>query len=135
MVLFEVERKFTETNQFYLETMYSAFLFLLYYGLFRVGELASGRHPVQARDIHQSTNKNKLLFILRSSKTHKKNSRPQRVEIEGEVNLQCAITENYYCPYLGTREYLQVRGPYTNTTDLCLFSATGHQSNQQTSGN
>ena len=121
LFLFEIERKFTENNQYYLEIMYKAFFLLLYYGLFRVGELATGRHPVQARDVHQSTNRKKLLFLLRSSKTHGRESRPQKVEIEGDPNLFAC--KNYYCPYLNTRDYLNARGCYIELTEpLFVFS-------------
>ena len=41
-----------------------------YYGLFRVGEITDSQHAVKACDVHIGVNKRKLLFILRTSKTH-----------------------------------------------------------------
>ena len=55
-----------------------------YYGLFRVGEIMLSEHMVKAIDVHVDTNKNKLLFILRSSKTHTKGNHPQIIKISGE---------------------------------------------------
>ena len=48
-----------------------------YFGLFRVGELTTGDHPVLARDVHIGINKKKMLFLLRTSKTHWKDSKPK----------------------------------------------------------
>ena len=56
-ILFEIKRIFAD--QPYLSTMYLAFFSLAYYGLFRVGELAKGDHPVLAKDVEIGTNKRK----------------------------------------------------------------------------
>ena len=64
-------------NQPYLSFLYRAMFSTTYHGLFRVGELAKGEHPVLVQDVHIAMNKNKILFILRTSKTHWKDSRPQ----------------------------------------------------------
>ena len=76
MLLFEVQRLFA--NQPYLTKMYLAFFSLAYYGLFRVGELAKGDHPVLAKDVELATNKKKMRFVLHTSKTHNKGSPPQK---------------------------------------------------------
>ena len=68
LILFEVERMYTGNSQIYLEKLYKALFIIAYYGLFRVGELTSGTHPVKARDVHVGSNKNKLLFVLYTSK-------------------------------------------------------------------
>ena len=76
MLLFELECIFA-TRPF-LGRMYKAFFLVAYYGMFRVGELASGNHPVKAKDIHIAQNKDKIMFVLYDSKhitkqcTHKK---------------------------------------------------------------
>ena len=59
----------------------------MYYGLMRVGEVSQGDHPVKARDIHAATNKDKILVILRSSKTHGKSTYPQKIKITGNTKL------------------------------------------------
>ena len=52
-----------------------------YYGLFRIGELTFSEHAVRAKDVHVGTNKKKMLFVLHSSKTHDKGSKPQLIKV------------------------------------------------------
>ena len=79
MILKKVDKLFP--GQPYLKILYQALFSTAYFGLFRVGELTKGDHPVLACDIHIGFNKRKLLFILRTSKTHGKGSKPQLVKI------------------------------------------------------
>ena len=82
MLLFELERKYSslQNQQPYLECMYKAMFCLAYYGMLRVGELTKGPHTVRAKDIHVGNNKDKIMIVLYSSKTHGKESRPQKGE-------------------------------------------------------
>ena len=115
----EVERYYEspEVNQFYLSKMFKALFVTAYYGLFRVGELTSGAHPVLARDVEVGTNKKKLRFTLRSSKTHRRNNRPQTVKISSIKHEAKPSGEQpdvfNFCPYEILREYGQLRGPIT----------------------
>ena len=68
-------------TQPYLESMYKALFVTAYFGLFRVGELTKGDHPVCAKDVHIADNKRKLMFILHTSKTHSHNHNPQIIKI------------------------------------------------------
>ena len=122
LILFEVERYFTKRNQPYLEILWRTLFLIAYHGLFRIGELATGDHPVQARDIHLAEGKDKILFILRTSKTHSTASKPQRITIEGNTNLDFRSNRNYFCPYIATREFLAARGDYEKLDDpLFIF--------------
>ena len=124
MMLFKIERMFG--TQPYLQTMFKAFLILSYYRLFWVGELASGSHPVKAKDVHIALNKNKMLFILYTSKTHGYESRPQKIKIRASESYPCnqfihstkahRITR-FFCPFQISREYLTVRGNYSCDTE------------------
>ena len=78
LLLFELEHKFLslQSPQPYLCIMYKAIMSLGYFGLLRVGELTLGPHTIKAKDIHIGANKDKILIILYSSKTHDKGSRP-----------------------------------------------------------
>ena len=82
MVLFEVERIFNngKTNQPYLEILYKAIFCLAYYGMMRVGELTLSPHVLKAKNIHIGNNKDKIMMVLYSSKTHGKESRPQHIK-------------------------------------------------------
>ena len=78
-ILFEVQRYFAKGNQYYLEVLYKAMFALCYYGLMRVGEVSNSTHVLRAKSVHLAKNKDKLLLILYSSKTHDKSSRPQKI--------------------------------------------------------
>ena len=68
LLLFEVERLMA--SQPYLEILYKAIFCLAYYGLLRVSEISSPKHGIRASDVHIAQNKNKLMFLLYSLKTH-----------------------------------------------------------------
>ena len=57
-------------------TMFCALFAMAYYGLMRIGELTAGEHQVKAKEIHMGQNRNKLLIVLHSSKTHGAESVP-----------------------------------------------------------
>ena len=78
-LLFELQCLFD--TQPYLVTLYKAYFLLSYYGLFRPGELATGSHAIKACNVHIGLNKNKMLFILYTSKSHGCKSRLQQVKI------------------------------------------------------
>ena len=109
------------SDQPYLNKLYRALFSTAYFGLFRVGEITTGSHPVLAKDVHIADNKNKILFVLRTSKTHGKNTRPQMVKITSR-RIDGTITEQEeecdpYCPYIILKEYLQIRGPFVELTE------------------
>ena len=78
MILFEVERYFggRAAPQVYLEWLYKAIFILCYYGMMRIGEVTFSQHVARAKNVHMATNKDKLLVVLYSSKTHGKRHRP-----------------------------------------------------------
>ena len=79
---------FNREGQRYLKHMYCALFATAYFGMFRVGELMSGGHPIRAVDVHIGKNKKKMLFILRSSKTHGECDKPQVVKIQNVSALK-----------------------------------------------
>ena len=62
VILFEVPRILP--CQPYLCVMYQTLFALAYYGLFRIGELTTGDHSIRGVNVHVSTNKNTILFVL-----------------------------------------------------------------------
>ena len=64
-----IPRVFGEQEQIYLTYLYRAMLVTAYYGLFRIGEVSESEHVIKAKDVHIGRNKNKLMFILHTSKT------------------------------------------------------------------
>ena len=108
-----------QLNQQYLKTLYLALFSTAYFGLFRVGELTSGEHPIKANNVFVGTNKRKMLFILRSSKTHGEYARPQLVKIsntpieeKGKLTSKTTrmkVDYKDFCPYKLLLKYIALR--------------------------
>ena len=114
-ILFEISRLFTSgmNNQPYLECLFQALFLLGYYGLMKIGELTQSQHVVRAKNLHLARNKEKLLIILYTSKTHDKSSHPQRIKITLNKTEQSGqYIKRHFCPFLVLRKYLAMRGPY-----------------------
>ena len=75
----------TSKDSVYLQIMYKALFALSYYGMMRVGEVTYSDHVVKAKDVHSAQNKDKLLLMLYSSKTHSKGMKPQRIKITSNL--------------------------------------------------
>ena len=111
LLLFEVKRMLP--GQFYLQTLYKALLCLAYYGLMRIGELTFGPHAVKACNIHIGTNKDKILIVLYTSKTHGVYSYPQKIKITAvKPKTTTKLHTNLICPFDTVRNYLRIRGGY-----------------------
>ena len=108
-MLFEIECLYgaAENNQPYLELMYKSLLLASYYGLLCIGEVTAGDHVIKAGDLHVGTNKNKMLIVLFTSKTHGVESRPQKVHI-----TENGRTNKFFCPFKTLKAYSEVRGDY-----------------------
>ena len=61
----------------YLAALFKAIFTSAYYGLLRISEIAKGEHPVLARDVHVAINKNKMMFVLKTSKMHWLDAKPK----------------------------------------------------------
>ena len=70
--------------------------------------MTNGPHVLKAKDVHIATNKDKMLLILYSSKTHDKSSSPQEIKITANGSS----TKRYYCPFKLMRQYIRARGSY-----------------------
>ena len=106
-------------QQPYLSAMYSALFSTMYFGLFRIGEMASGTHPVKACDVHISHNKKKMLFILRTSKTHWTDVKPQHIKISSKpikTGLSPANSREklQFCPFTHLKDYIDLRSSYVS---------------------
>ena len=105
-------------GQDYLKTLYMAIFAAAYFGLLRIGEIAASPHAIKAKNVHIGTNKNKLLFLLETSKTHNKGDKPQLIKIASTLRDDIPATrENTaekYCPFDLIRNYLAIRPPARN---------------------
>ena len=124
LVIRNIRVYFEGKGQVYLSTLYSTLMSTAYFRLFRVGELTKGEHPVLARDVHIGKNKKKFLFILQTSKTHWKNSKPQTIKISSYpiVKFNSSKVKNNYdhslpCPYGLLQQFANIRGPYRSLNE------------------
>ena len=90
----------------YLDKLFKAIFSTAYYRLLRVGELTYSEHVIQTCNVHVADNKQKILFFLRSSKTHGSGSKPQMVKITGTRPIRNAVST---CPFRILREYIKIR--------------------------
>ena len=110
MILFEVQRVFTEKGQLYLEFLYKALFGLSNYGLMRVSEVTLSDHVLKAKDIHMGVNKEKLLIYLYSSQTHSRANKPQKISITSNLTEKTgSYAKRHLCPLELTKNYLQIR--------------------------
>ena len=116
-MLFELERIFRKGNQDYLEKLFKAMILLGYYGMMRVGELADGPHSLKAKDIFMAMNKEKLLLILHTSKTHDRSSRPQKIKITSNRCAKAAFRNKNFCPFKVLNEFKLIRGDYSDDNE------------------
>ena len=110
LILFEMQR-FFKGQQLYLETMYSALFLLGYYGLMRIGELCYSEHALKASNVHIACNKDKILMILYTSKTHGYGNLPQKIKITANANSMIKNQKKrHFCPFQAVRKYISIRG-------------------------
>ena len=111
LILFETQHYFH--NQLYLEILYQAIFMMMYYGLMRIGEVVSGTHTLKARNVNIARNKDKIQIILYTSKTHGKESLPQKIVISSLAETPFTGRINYstrfFCPFSVLRRYFHCR--------------------------
>ena len=88
LLLLETEKLLSKSGeQPYLVALYQTAFLFAYYGMLRVGEVALGDHTIKAKNVHINKKKNKILIVLHSSKTHGRESRPQKIRIMGSKHV------------------------------------------------
>ena len=86
----------------------------------RIGELTESPHTLKACDIHTGDNKNKVMLVLYTSKTHGRNMQPQKIKIT--ENPLYKGQQRRFCPFAAISHYLKLRGDYENTDEnLFIF--------------
>ena len=113
LILSEFKKMFAD--QPYLEKLYLAMCSSAYYGLLQIREITQGPHILLASNVHVGVNKQKMLFILRSSKIHDKGMQPQLIKINSvkttkkqKSNKPCKL-QRYFCPYQLLRDFVAAR--------------------------
>ena len=115
-ILDSIDAVFRGAGQTYLAILYKAMFASAYYGLLRVSEIASGMHAVRAADVKIALNKQKMKFILRTSKTHWEDDKPQIVKISSTKTNKTKDpkTSSKHCPYAILQAYRKVQVKYAD---------------------
>ena len=125
LILFEVERIYAD--QWYLQVMYKTLFAISYYGMMRVGEVTKGDHVLKARNVHIATNKDKMLLVLYSSKTHTEANRPQKIKIISNRSEKSGkYAHRYFCPFKLMRQFISLRGDYVDDTEQFFVFRDGN---------
>ena len=119
-ILFEIGREYDQ--QPYLKCLYQTIIAIAYFGLFRIGEVTKGDHVVKARNVFLGQNKNKVLFVLYTSKTHSVDVRPQKVKI---AEARQSDVAHHFCPFDLINRYFKLRGDYTNVNEQFFIYRDG----------
>ena len=89
----------------------------------RVGELTCSDHTLKARNIHIALNKQKIMVVLYTSKTHGKHTHQQTIKIVSntvEDEQQRALVHTArrcFCSFQLLCDYLLVRGDFDEDND------------------
>ena len=98
----------------------------MYFGLLRVSEVAKGAHPVLAKDVQIGINKKKFLLILRTSKTHRLNMKPQLVKITSKrINNMTTKRLDLPCPFQLLQEFVRIHGNFKNDSEIFFVFSDG----------
>ena len=113
-------------TQPYLCSMYKAIFCLAFYRMMHIGELTQGNHPVKACDIHIRTNKDKILIVLYTSKTHDRSTYLQQIKISSDWSREQKrkTSKNaflFFCPFAVLRQFLSIRGSYLDRNENFFF--------------
>ena len=118
IIIETVDHAYEQNSQPYLTVLFKALFVTAYYGLFRIGEITASQHIVRACDVHIGINKNKLMFVLHSSKTHDVNVKPQIIKIDSikhtgkDYNRNTHNDNVRFCPFHLLQEYTSVCRKY-----------------------
>ena len=122
-LLFEIKRKYNkkEALDIYLKHLYMTMFLVAYFGLLRIGELCQGEHVIKAVNVHVAENKQSVLFILYSSKTHGPGDRPQKLKIRKTSGTY--PDDDLFCPVDQVNKYVKLRPEYlTDDEQFFVFS-------------
>ena len=121
VILRFTEQHFDKKGQEYLKILYQSLFATAYFGLFRIGELTYSPHTIKVTDVNIASNKRKLLFILRSSKTHGGFAKHQTVKIDStrkRGRRYQPVKQNLdLCPYNLLRKFLAIRPKYNRESE------------------
>ena len=86
--------------------------------------MTKSNHVLKAKDVHIGTNKEKILLVLHSSKTHSPSNLLQEIKITSN-NLSDTGKSRNFCPFALIRQYMKVRGNYKSAKEQFFIFADG----------
>ena len=104
-------RHFESKGQSYLAVLYAAIFSTAFYGLLRIGEIALYSHAINAPDVQIGLNKKKIRMLLRTSKTHWKDKKPQIIKIRAlqkPTNQSKKCKLKCHCPFELLQNYAKL---------------------------
>ena len=96
-------------DQPYLTILYQTMFLTAYFGMFRIGEITLSDHVVKVSDVQIGVNKKKMMFILRSSKTHNTGSQSQIIKISSTASSGVHNSLGHFCPFTSLQKYVSIR--------------------------
>ena len=125
LLLLTLFEHYYQQGQIYLAYMYVTLFSTMYFGMFRIGELTLSPHVARVTDVQLGENKNKVLFIRRSLKTHDKGSKPQLIKIKSRLAKiqdmeRTAVNTpdpQTLCPFKILRSYMAIRPKFINNKE------------------
>ena len=97
---------------------------LAYYGLLRIGKIAVSTYALKAKDLGVGVNKDKIMIMLFSSKTHDVHVLPQKIKISS-TNASEFERNNLFCPFKIINRYRKLRGDYYHDAEQFFVSRDG----------
>ena len=89
----------------------------------RIGEVTLSQHTLKARDVHiaEAENKDKIMLVLYSSKTHDESMRPQKIKTtSNSYDRTGNYLKRHFCPFKLMRDYIKLRGNYLEDNEQFL---------------
>ena len=111
-ILDKADKYFNKKGQIYWKILFKAMTVSAYYGMLRIGEIAKSQHVIKAINVHIGENKDNILFVLNSSKTHTEGDEPQKIKISSKpivTDRRNTTPNSQHCPFRLINEYLAVR--------------------------
>ena len=100
--------------------MYQTAFTVAYFGMLKVGEIGAGCRTIKAKDVHVGKNKNKILMVLYTSKTHGKESCPQKIRIMADNQTHVQKNKFCFCPFNLACRYCSWHGNYLEDSEPFL---------------
>ena len=82
-----------------------------------VTQVSYSNHVVKAKDVYSALNKDKLLIMLYSSKTHSVEMRPQKIKVTSNFTEKSGFYARNFCPFVLVNEYIEARGDFLNAQE------------------